>query len=420
MDEELDPEEMFHPPETLPPKDDPAASMVQQYIVNAGAPSFQGVGAPTQADVNATLDEPTLENAYAFNKQFGNTMQPPALDPRKNARIFTPMVEGGKRLLDDIRTVQDFTGLRREDYTDDPTAAQPVDRSIATAQQLTDLGFGVGMARGAIRGMDPSSLGIFGSAKHDFPNMIKQAEAMEHAGASPQEIWKKLTVNPASGVFRDPAGNWRYRIPDKDSWMQPALDPQVVAIHRSKPGQGRPYVPSRARDTVPETLSQNFSHPELEKIYPEMKKVRVEHSEDPGYAGVGFPPKGPIMGLPRSSKLATEAERLAEERDLVLHELSHLVDRKHGFSRGGSPDEFLPVRMMKAHDDDFKAHQSYERLTGEVFARLTQDEKDMIFSKLRERFPPDYYAYSKELGGGPIPAENQIVLKQGQKAQRNK
>jgi hypothetical protein len=417
MDEELDPEEMFHPPETLPPKDDPAASMVQQYIVNAGAPSFQGVGAPTQADVNTTLDEPTLENAYAFNKQFGDTIQAPALDPRKNARIFAPMVESGKRLLDNIRTVQDFTGLRREDYTDDPTAAQPVDRNIATAQQLTDLGFGVGMARGAIRGMDPSSLGIFGSAKHDFPNMVMQAEAMERAGASPQEIWKRLTVNPASGVFRDAARDWRYRIPDKDSWMQPVLDPQVVAIHRKTD----PTLSSRVRDTRPETLSQNFSHPELEKVYPDVKKVRVQHTEEPTYAGASFPPKQPpIMALPKSSTLATEAQRLAEERDLVLHELQHMVSKKHNLSRGGNPDEFYPVRVFRTHDDEFKGHQSYERLTDEVLARLTQEEKDMVFSKLRERFPPDYYAHSRELGGGPIPAENQIVLKQRQKATRNR
>jgi hypothetical protein len=101
-----------------------------------------------------------------------------------------------------------------------------------------------------------------------------------------------------------------------------------------------------ASDAKPQTLEKVLSHPELYRLYPELKKVRVVHA--PGMrlneASFGVDDTGPIIRLGSQADLDTM-------KSTLLHEVQHGVQRISEFARGGNinlPEHFFDPKYMEA------------------------------------------------------------------------
>jgi hypothetical protein len=72
------------------------------------------------------------------------------------------------------------------------------------------------------------------------------------------------------------------------------------------------------------------------------------------------------------NRLAVDAPNLELARSVGIHELKHLIDRIEKHSPGGSPDQFMKLRIPEQ-----EAYNLYNRLVGEVAARNAQKRLDL-------------------------------------------
>lgn len=250
--------------------------------------TMQGAPAPAPRGLAATALDP-LRRAYQAYQQYVG--QP-----------FQQAVRGGVRGYFGLPMMTDADALGREAY-----------------RQAEALGYtpGVGMPAGAVRlaaeGVQalPELATFIGAAAKTW-DAVSNAKAvqMEKAGVSPQEIWRE------TGNWRGPDGKWRQEISDKDV--------KFVGAETTAP----------ANVVMP--------HEQLAAAYPDVMQT-------------------PVTLLPRSTTSTTTSDEYGSRIDLgtfgkvedsllglwgieggskspLLHELQHVVQRKEGFARGGSPD----------------------------------------------------------------------------------
>lgn len=176
---------------------------------------------------------------------------------------------------------------------------------------------GVGMPAGAVRvaaeGMQalPELATFIGAAAKTW-NSASNAKAaqMEKAGVNPQEIWRE------TGNWRAPDGKWRQEISDKDAKFvgaETTSPANVVMPHEqlaaAYPDVMQTPVTLRPRSTTSTTTSNEFGA----KI--DLGTFGKETPSLLGLWGIETGPKSPL-----------------------LHELQHVIQRKEGFARGGSPE----------------------------------------------------------------------------------
>jgi hypothetical protein len=79
-------------------------------------------------------------------------------------------------------------------------------------------------------------------------------------------------------------------------------------------------------------------------------------------------------------QLVVRAPNLEWARSVGIHELKHLIDRIEKHPPGGSPDQFMKLRIPEQ-----EAYNLYNRLVGEVAARNAQKRLDWgdIIRRLR-------------------------------------
>lgn len=239
---------------------------------------------------------------------------------RRVGQPFQQAVRGGVRGYFGLPMMSDADPTGREAY-----------------RQGEALGFtpGVGMPAGAVRlaaeGVQalPELATFIGAAAKTW-NAASNAKAvqMEKAGVNPQEIWRE------TGNWRAPDGKWRQEISDKDvkfvgsETIAPA---NVVMPHEqlaaAYPDVMQTPVTLRPRSTSSTTTSNEFGS----KI--DLGTLGNEQSSLLGLWGVETGPKSPL-----------------------LHELQHVVQRKEGFARGGTPetvrvDNPYPPQLMPIVDE---------------------------------------------------------------------
>lgn len=212
------------------------------------------------------------------------------------------------------------------------------------------------------------------------------------------EINKASKYN-VTGVYGDPGEALKAVISDKDAKL------------------GR--LPPELR--VPFKLSDVLDHPELFKLYPELKNVDVIRDITKKSGSASYQPaagKGDNPTIRLSSQDVADANAhapysnpialatIAKVKSTLLHETQHAVQNIEGFARGGSPAEFLPPNIdaqakavqaavirgrqsadpaVKEAAERFKdrfnaktrdAHIKYENIKGEQEARFTQQTAD--------------------------------------------
>ena len=175
-----------------------------------------------------------------------------------------------------------------------------------------------------------------------------EAEAMESAGKSIDEIWRKTRLE------RGPDRQWITEISDAGY--------RVVPEGRVKP------------------LYEHHVHPAAMETFPELGQVKSHlrirpRMEPQGRAGPGF--------------VEVRAPDLEVAKRVGLEELTHTIDRHTGHPRGGSPFEFQNMT-------DYGARQHYLRQASEVRADnvlkrllMTEEERAAKPPSLTQRLPYD-------------------------------
>jgi len=183
----------------------------------------------------------------------------------------------------------------------------------------------------------------------------------------------------------------------------------------------------------PVKLDEILDHPELFKLYPEFRNIDVvtdimKNKGEGSYMSAAGTGSNPLIRLSPSDLAWSNGAlkkggypdktdtvvgtTLDRTKSVLLHEVQHAVQDVEGWTRGGSPKQFLPpnidaqaksvqkavIEGRKSADpsvrdaaERFKdrfnskiqtAHTQYENIPGEQEARFTQDVKDIPIESL--------------------------------------
>jgi Large polyvalent protein associated domain 23 len=265
-----------------------------------------------------------------------------------------------------------------------------------------------------------------------------KAVQMEHAGATPQEIWQ------ATGTYRGPEGKWRqeiddskavhrfpYEIKQKASQLQ---DQQAMlkAAARESLAHGKEVVSDlfpkeavAARKAVKQQVSNiddelggyfglkqdpktrgnllkyGYDHPELYAAYPELADYVLSQGNNGGAGTLGS-----LSG--KDVNLYLEGLAQKQPSSTVAHELQHAIQDIEGLPRGGNVYEFMKARhqaddAVKAYNDSLSyTAKKIDETTDPSAKQALQETYDQLLKK-REKVSSyvdiDPYQEYRKLGG---------------------
>lgn len=141
---------------------------------------------------------------------------------------------------------------------------------------------------------------------------LARAQEMAGQGATRDAIWRD------TGWFQGVDGKWRFEIDDSGANLTPRVAEQFEG--------GKPIYTN---------MQGGFDHPTLYGSYAEdapfMGDLNVMRTRGNRSAGTY---------RDATDELTIVAPTVAEARSGILHEAQHGVQRREGFARGGTPDEF--------------------------------------------------------------------------------
>jgi hypothetical protein len=295
----------------------------------------------------------------------------------------------------------------------------------------------------------PGNVGMAGTmigpkAKTWNPTKAQQAEAMEAAGRTPEDIWY------ATGTYRGPEGRWRQEVDDSKAVhrtpaeikakakgladeQQATKNAMVDSIARGKevvsdlfPKEavaarkaGKARV-SKIDDELsgyfglkqdPKTrgnvLKHGYEHPELYAAYPELADfVFKQGNENQGMLG---------SSVGRDINLYRQGLVQKQPSSTVAHELQHAIQGIEGTPRGGNTYEFMQARheAQRAATQNEKVLREKTNLRSaatdpNIKAELTSQIAELLDKrKLLDRYDQiDPYQEYRLLGGE---AESRMV-----------
>jgi hypothetical protein len=275
-------------------------------------------------------------------------------------------------------------GMRREDYTDDPNAPQPIEPLVNDAMNVADV-----MSLGSMPMATKGAAGIFGgrlavTADHQALN---RAQAMAKAGAPREAIWND------TGWFKGGDDKWRFEIPDNKAkltrdWLTSSLDtsPNKVAANKYALLEGAIKHPD-AFDAYPDTRMMGYRG-----RFEYGPDTILQRKTDTGEIAVGA---GGGHYIP--SRDSIDAGGFGYDRpqakagvlSTTLHELQHAIQSREGFVPGASPSDFMYQNspLFKYRGPLNTAEQAYRRVAGEVEARNVQARMNMTPEERRAKPP---------------------------------
>jgi hypothetical protein len=167
------------------------------------------------------------------------------------------------------------------------------------------------------------------------PELKKAALNLEKENATPEQIWE------ATGMVRGPDKKWRTEISDQYSKLKEnsLLQDKEWATDKNFTDFGALYKSDHMAPWGKVHLKDLFSHPELEKAYPDLfdKKglsgVKVKLApEDARYMG-RVEDEGRTIAIRPDIKIE-------DARRIFNHELQHIVQKREGHATGGSQDTY--------------------------------------------------------------------------------
>jgi hypothetical protein len=366
------------------------------------------MASPQQPSVQQMLDE-LRQRAVGPKEPF---------DPIGTAkRNLTGMVETAKRIPSNIQRM-----------AADPVAYAQSIPAPTGDQIMNAMGPGnVGMA-GIMIGPKAKTWNAVNAAK---------AEAMERAGAKPEQIWYE------TGTYRGPEGKWRQEIDDSKavhrrpeeikSKAQQLQDQQAMlkAAARESLAHGKEVVSDlfpkeavAARQAVKKQVSNiddelggyfglkadpkrgnylkyGYEHPELYAAYPELADYVIAQGKkgDPG-----------VLGSMSGKDLELYQAGLNQKQpsSTVAHELQHAIQAIEGTPRGGNTYEFMDARrkaemMIALHNGELSnLAKAIDLATDPVQKSVLRQQYDERIGK-REKLVPytqmDPHQEYRKLGG---------------------
>ena len=238
-------------------------------------------------------------------------------------------------------------------------------------------------------------------AKTADKQALKVAKDMKAAGVPDEAIHAK------TGWFAGMAdGKWRFEIDDS-----------------AAKGQFTHLSPSLDR-----LAEKAIIHPSIYKAYPDLSEINQLGLKEARESGSNI--SYSTNGKPSSKgTIIAEAPDEAGIKSVGLHELQHAIQRREGFARGGTPEEFITSTVngttltpeaqemfnsaliknhpkMSAEEIAFRqrdaAQKVYESLAGESEARLTAMRMDMTAPERAASYPPSMFDLY-------VPVKDQIV-----------
>ena len=256
---------------------------------------------------------------------------------------------------------------------------------------------------GAAKGM------FIGPSARNFNfEQMRRHQEMEEAGKSQREILAE------TGVFRGADGRVRSEISDEAAKSTPFPFGQYPTLDAAP---------------IQTTVGGILEHPELFRNYPFLQDVKVNNMAmtDPGtmpYAGGYYDPSAGELTL---NPLAASSEDAT--RNIMLHELQHMVQQAEGFAKGGNSEsaqriagminrqEFQDAFDYGLEDTAYKRTEILDELRAlrpaETLYRMQNISrpKDLFNSNLYYKFSDDI---RREIG--PPPRRGQASLDYAQRA----
>jgi len=209
-----------------------------------------------------------------------------------------------------------------------------------------------------VSGFAPAGIFIGKSSPMWNKMMQKEAEKLEKAKVSPEEIWK------ATGTGRGIGGAWRQEIDDS-----------AMTLKKSIPSGWN-------------NLEDVLNHPELLKAYPSLRQSELTYSVNlPKNVSGGA---RPMSGSPEKTYFElNKLDPLDEKTSTLVHELQHHIQRQEGFPQGGNIHTAKPV-AQKLYGKNVTPNQiedTYRRLGGEVEAEIARARQYLSDKQRRQNFP---------------------------------
>lgn len=173
--------------------------------------------------------------------------------------------------------------------------------------------------------------------------------------------------------FPDAAGDLKYEIPDAGA----KLDPNYSALLESR---SRP-------------LGQILSHPEAYKAYPDLADIQV--------SAVPKEMRHDTMGYFNGKEMFINPELSPRETtSVILHEMSHPIQKFEGFQGGMSPERAVPLEtpgLVQARGDLDKLYDAWAKREKELSATGTPVTGDAILDGLSSKIQTHAFTYESEL-----------------------
>lgn len=233
------------------------------------------------------------------------------------------------------------------------------------------------------------------------PEMAFQAGKMEAKGAKADEILE------ATGMVRGLDNQWRSELSDQFAKMKQkgdmfseqymaAKDIDPIQVHlikaeEAKYGKSPPDVwkmnneeyedyfkfrqekidEHNALQKAPVKVKDMLDHPQLFEAYPHLGEIKVQ---------VGSGHGGQRGSYNDAQKTITLAGHLSPEeaRSTLLHELTHGIQAKEGFNRGGNPDMFTHQKLAQ----ELKQNLEIRGVADVVKKGMPNGTEDEILAKL--------------------------------------
>ncbi len=213
-------------------------------------------------------------------------------------------------------------------------------------------------------------------------------DLLSEKGASPGDVWKQ------TGWYLGADSYWRFEIDDaKMHVLDPKSTSSAVWRINNRPVGWRKAATVKMdgpirRSLSPVKLGDILNHPDLYRIYPQLKEVSVEVF--PGVGGF-YDPNENLIGV-GSAQFNKDASFV----ETIIHETQHAIQNIEGFSGGSSPE--VEFNWLMAHDPKFAgyseekqwdlANNRYWRVLGEIEAADVEDRLTWMTSAEKKNVPP--------------------------------
>tara|TARA_R110000782_G_scaffold257776_1_gene347107 strand:+ start:9 stop:1898 length:1890 start_codon:yes stop_codon:yes gene_type:complete len=178
---------------------------------------------------------------------------------------------------------------------------------------------------------------------------LQKAQDLAGQGVNRKQIWDE------TGWFNDVDNKWKYEIDDSGLQAKHGVDMGIM------------------NDTA--------RHEKLNNAYPEMGNVMISNKHDLRERGSYAPGESrEHMGLfDLTPEITTFGETQGRNRSVLGHELQHGVQELEGFAKGGSPDDFESLDLVKHWKDN-----NLEGRLSDLSAMSERMGKDMPYKEKHE------------------------------------